>query len=62
MWLMRKFSVWNGPEGMNVIFNVLPMHHTYGLHIAAFRCFFGPATLIILPKWNADMYFECVPK
>jgi acyl-CoA synthetase (AMP-forming)/AMP-acid ligase II len=54
--------VWNGPGGMNVTFSVLPIHHAYGLHTAAFKCFMSPTTLVLLPKWNADVYFDSIPK
>ncbi|KAF8125729.1 hypothetical protein EV363DRAFT_1350027 [Boletus edulis] len=54
--------VWNGPGGLNVTFNVLPIHHAYGLHIATFRCFFSPTTLLLLPKWNHDVFFDSIPK
>jgi len=54
--------VWNGPGGINVTFNVLPIHHVYGLHVTSFRCFFSPTSLILLPKWNADVYFDSIPK
>lgn len=60
--VLQKPPVWNGPGGLNVIFNVLPMHHVYGLHIATFRCFLSPATVVLLPKWNADVYFDSLPK
>ncbi|KIK90748.1 hypothetical protein PAXRUDRAFT_831419 [Paxillus rubicundulus Ve08.2h10] len=53
---------WKGPGGMNVIFNVLPIHHAYGLHITTFRCFFGPTTVLLLPKWDAASYLDAIPK
>jgi acyl-CoA synthetase (AMP-forming)/AMP-acid ligase II len=54
--------VWNGPEGRNVAFNVLPVHHAYGLHITTFRPFFSPTTLVLLPKWNANVFFDSITK
>ncbi|KAF8553033.1 acetyl-CoA synthetase-like protein [Imleria badia] len=54
--------VWNGPKGMNVNFITLPVHHAYGLHIASFTCFFSPTTLVFLPKWSGDMFFDSIPK
>ncbi|KAF8548348.1 acetyl-CoA synthetase-like protein, partial [Imleria badia] len=54
--------VWNGPEGMNVNFIALPVHHAYGLHISIFTCFLSPKTLVLLPKWNADVFFDSIPK
>lgn len=60
--ITQQPRAWNGPDGMNVTFNVLPIHHVYGLHITTFRCFLAPATLVLLPKWNADVFFDCIPK
>ncbi|KAH7885512.1 hypothetical protein F5I97DRAFT_1810218 [Phlebopus sp. FC_14] len=54
--------VWNGPNGSQVIYNVLPIHHAYGLHISTFRCFFAPTTVLLLPKWDADIYLDTIPK
>ena len=62
IWVLQKPTVWNGPAGRNVTFNVLPIHHVYGLHITTFRSFFTPTTLVLLPKWNADVYFDSIPK
>lgn len=47
---------------MQVVFNVLPIHHTYGLHIAAFHCFFEPVTVLFLSKWDADTFLDSIPK
>ncbi|KIM54632.1 hypothetical protein SCLCIDRAFT_136462 [Scleroderma citrinum Foug A] len=54
--------VWNGPDGMQVLLNVLPIHHTYGLNVATFRCFFERVTLLFLSKWNADTFLDSIPK
>ncbi|KIJ64595.1 hypothetical protein HYDPIDRAFT_111963 [Hydnomerulius pinastri MD-312] len=59
---VQEPPVWNGPGGMNVLFNVLPIHHAYGLHITTFRCFFNPTTVLLLPKWDADVYLDAIPK
>ncbi|KAF9222994.1 acetyl-CoA synthetase-like protein [Gyrodon lividus] len=59
---VQKPPIWNGPGGMNVIFNVLPIHHAYGLHITTFRCFFKPTTVLLLPRWDADSYLNAIPK
>ncbi|KAF9240269.1 acetyl-CoA synthetase-like protein [Melanogaster broomeanus] len=58
----QKPPIWNGPGGMNVIFNVLPIHHAYGLHITTFRCFFNPTSVVLLSKWDADIYLDAIPK
>ncbi|KAG9315981.1 acetyl-CoA synthetase-like protein [Chiua virens] len=54
--------VWNGLGGINVNFLVLPIHHTYGLHIAIFRSFMSQATVLLLSKWDAEKYFDSIPK
>ncbi|KAL4073286.1 hypothetical protein V8B97DRAFT_1953731 [Scleroderma yunnanense] len=54
--------VWNGPDGMQVVFSVLPIHHSYGLNVTTFRCFFEPVTVLLLSKWNADTFLEAIPK
>lgn len=58
----QKPPVWNGPDGMQVLFNVLPIHHTYGLHISCFRVFFSPLTVVLLPKWDVGAFLDAIPK
>ncbi|KAG1882796.1 hypothetical protein F4604DRAFT_353071 [Suillus subluteus] len=58
----QKPPVWNGPNGMQVLFNVLPIHHTYGLHISCFRVFFSPLTVVLLPKWDVNAFLNAIPK
>ncbi|KAG2362836.1 hypothetical protein BDR07DRAFT_1405854 [Suillus spraguei] len=58
----QKPPVWNGPNGMQVLFNVLPIHHTYGLHISCFRVFFSPLTVVLLPKWDVNAFLQAIPK
>ncbi|KAG9316024.1 hypothetical protein JVU11DRAFT_3686 [Chiua virens] len=50
------------PTAISVAFIVLPMHHSYGLYMTTFICFFSPVTLVLLPKWNVDMFFDSIPK
>ncbi|OAX33941.1 acetyl-CoA synthetase-like protein [Rhizopogon vinicolor AM-OR11-026] len=59
---VQKPPVWNGPNGMQVLFNVLPIHHTYGLHVTCFRVFFSPLVVVVLPKWDVNSYVEAIPK
>ncbi|KAG1722895.1 hypothetical protein EDB19DRAFT_1859208 [Suillus lakei] len=54
--------VWDTPDGLQVSFNVLPIYHSLGLYLTSFFNFLKPSTTIILPKWNIDAFFECVPK
>ncbi|KAG6336875.1 hypothetical protein ID866_2201 [Astraeus odoratus] len=60
--LVDQRRVWNGPEGMQVMFNVLPIHHSYGLNVTTFRCFSEPLTMLFLSKWDADMFLDALPK
>lgn len=54
--------VWDTPDGLQVSFNVLPIYHFLGLFLTSFFNFLKPSTIVILPKWNIDAFFECVPK
>jgi acyl-CoA synthetase (AMP-forming)/AMP-acid ligase II len=47
---------------MQVLFNVLPIHHTYGLHVTCFRVFFSPLVVVVLPKWDVNSFVEAIPK
>ena len=47
---------------MQVLFNVLPIHHTYGLHVTSFRVFFSPLSVVVLPKWDVNSYIEAIPR
>ena len=62
IWVLQKPPVPNGQGGISVNFIILPVHHAYGLHIATFTCFFSPTTLVLLPKWSADVFFDSIPK
>ncbi|OJA12472.1 hypothetical protein AZE42_12000, partial [Rhizopogon vesiculosus] len=53
--------VWNTPEGIQVDFLVVPLYHSLGFHIASFN-FIKPTTIVILPKWNIDVFFDSIPK
>lgn len=59
---VQKRQKWNGPGGMQVLFNVLPIHHTYGLNIATLRCFSEPVTVLFLSKWNSETFLDAIPK
>ncbi|KAG2123812.1 hypothetical protein DEU56DRAFT_983721 [Suillus clintonianus] len=54
--------VWNTPDGLQVTFNVLPVYHSLGLYTTTFFSFFNPSTIIMLPKWDIDLFFDSVPK
>jgi len=54
--------VWNTPEGIRVSLNVVPVYHTLGLYISIFYHFLSPSTMVMLPKWNPEVFFDSIPK
>lgn len=56
------FGFWQPPEGIPVVLAFLPMHHTYGLNIYAFRSCLARATLVLMPKWDTKLALEAIPK
>ena len=44
------------------MFNVLPLHHTYGLNSVAFLRFFNPSTVLFLSKWDTDTFLDSILK
>ncbi|KAG1732417.1 uncharacterized protein EDB91DRAFT_1349080 [Suillus paluster] len=59
---VRAPPVWNTPNGLEVTFNILPVYHSLGLCTTAFFNFLKPFTIVMLPKWNIDSFFDSVPK
>ncbi|KAG1732415.1 uncharacterized protein EDB91DRAFT_1302477 [Suillus paluster] len=59
---VRAPPVWNTPNGLEVTFNILPVYHSLGLCTTAFFNFLKPSTIVMLPKWNIDSFFDSVPK
>ncbi|KAH7915463.1 hypothetical protein BJ138DRAFT_1109674 [Hygrophoropsis aurantiaca] len=55
-------ATWNGPDGRQTIFSVLPLHHAFGLHLTAVRIFLQPTTIVLLSKWDPDVYLDSIPK
>ncbi|KAG1735180.1 hypothetical protein EDB19DRAFT_1995302 [Suillus lakei] len=55
-------AVWDTPDGIQVYFNVLPVYHSFALFMTSFFNFIAPSTIVILPKWNIDLFFDSVPK
>ncbi|KAG1849899.1 hypothetical protein DFJ58DRAFT_842533 [Suillus subalutaceus] len=53
--------VWNTPDGLQVTFNVLPLYHSIGLYTTSFFNFFSRSTIVMLPKWNIDIFFDSIP-
>ncbi|KAK7064934.1 hypothetical protein R3P38DRAFT_61554 [Favolaschia claudopus] len=41
---------------------VLPMFHSYGLHVYILRATLAPATYVILEKWSPTQYLKAIPK
>ena len=56
------FFVAQPPDGIPVILAFLPMHHTYGLNIYAFRSCLAQATLVLMPKWETKLALRAIPK
>ncbi|KAG1855347.1 hypothetical protein DFJ58DRAFT_906090 [Suillus subalutaceus] len=54
--------VWNTPDGLEVSFNVLPLFHTIGLTTTGFFSFVKRSTIVMLPKWDIDIFFDSIPK
>ncbi|KAG1732414.1 uncharacterized protein EDB91DRAFT_1302449 [Suillus paluster] len=55
-------TIWDTPEGLQVSFNILPIYHSLGLYLTSFFNFLKPSTIVMLPKWNIDSFFDSVPK
>ncbi|KAG1739566.1 hypothetical protein EDB19DRAFT_1895468 [Suillus lakei] len=55
-------SISNTPKGLPVFFNVLPAYHSLGLCWTSFFNFLKPLTIVILPKWNIDAFFDSITK
>ncbi|KAG2147409.1 uncharacterized protein EDB93DRAFT_1337359 [Suillus bovinus] len=54
--------VWSTPEGLEVRFCILPVYHSYSLYSTCFNIFLQPSTIVMLPKWNINLFFDSVPK
>ncbi|OAX33939.1 acetyl-CoA synthetase-like protein [Rhizopogon vinicolor AM-OR11-026] len=44
--------VWNTPEGIQVVFNIVPVYHALGLYSCS----------VILSKWDINVFFDSIPK
>ncbi|KAG1849254.1 hypothetical protein F4604DRAFT_1935052 [Suillus subluteus] len=53
--------VWNIPDGLHVTFTVLPLYHPLGLYTTSFFNL-NASTIVMLPKWDIDIFFDSVPK
>lgn len=49
-------------EGIPVSIGVLPMHHTYGLHVFAFRPCLAPSTVVLVDTFNVSSLLKLIPK
>ncbi|KAG0706739.1 hypothetical protein DFH29DRAFT_980202 [Suillus ampliporus] len=54
--------VLNTPDGLQVFFSVLPVYHSLGLYLTCFFNFSSPYTIVMMPKWNIDLFLDSVPK
>lgn len=49
-------------RGIPINLAFLPLHHSYGLVVYAARSLLGPATLVIMPRWDLDLAFDLIAK
>jgi acyl-CoA synthetase (AMP-forming)/AMP-acid ligase II len=54
--------VWDTPDGIKVYFCVLPVYHSYGLYTTSFYNFLERSTIVMLPKWDINLFFDTIPK
>jgi acyl-CoA synthetase (AMP-forming)/AMP-acid ligase II len=54
--------VWNTPDGLQVTFSVLPLYHSTGFCTTSFFNFLSPSTVVMLPKWDINTFFDNIPK
>ncbi|KAJ7738346.1 hypothetical protein B0H16DRAFT_1570530 [Mycena metata] len=52
----------NMKSDVAVTIGVLPMFHSYGLHVYILRITLAPATYVIMEKWNTPQYLKAVAK
>ncbi|KAJ7641374.1 hypothetical protein FB45DRAFT_900036 [Roridomyces roridus] len=45
-----------------VTISVLPLFHSYGLHVTIIRATLAPATHVIIERWNTAQYLKLIPK
>ncbi|KAG2749258.1 acetyl-CoA synthetase-like protein [Suillus brevipes Sb2] len=59
---IRAPPVLDTPEGLQVVFSVLPLYHAVGLFTTSFFSFLNPSTIVMLPKWDINKFFDSIPK
>ncbi|KAG1732677.1 uncharacterized protein EDB91DRAFT_1084707 [Suillus paluster] len=59
---VRPPTVWNTPNGLQVTFIVLPVYHSLGLCTISFLSFLKASTIVMLPKWSVDLFFDSITK
>ncbi|KAG2066899.1 acetyl-CoA synthetase-like protein [Suillus decipiens] len=59
---IQKPQVRDTPEGFPIYCCVLPVYHTYGLYMTSFNNFLKPSTMVMLPKWDINLFFESITK
>ncbi|KAJ7258222.1 hypothetical protein C8J57DRAFT_1341451 [Mycena rebaudengoi] len=59
-----KTSVTNAdaPPTHPITLAVLPMFHSYGLHVYILRATLYPATFVIMERWNTEAYLRAIEK
>ncbi|KAG1814272.1 uncharacterized protein BJ212DRAFT_1362518 [Suillus subaureus] len=53
---------WDTPDGLQVIFTVLPLYHSLSLHTTSFFSFLNPSMIVMPPVLDIDIFFDSVPK
>ncbi|OJA11811.1 hypothetical protein AZE42_11578, partial [Rhizopogon vesiculosus] len=59
---VQALPVWNTPEGIQVVFNIVPVYHALGLYSCSILNFIRPSTGVILSKWDINVFFDSIPK
>ncbi|KAF7314601.1 hypothetical protein MKEN_00933800 [Mycena kentingensis (nom. inval.)] len=58
-------DIYNGPPRTKTIPSVLavmPLFHSYGLHVYLFRATLAPATFVFFERWNLTEWLRAIPK
>ncbi|OAX30981.1 acetyl-CoA synthetase-like protein, partial [Rhizopogon vinicolor AM-OR11-026] len=58
---VQASPVGNTPEGLQIDFLVVPLYHSLGLHRAILNPI-RPSTIVMLPKWDIDVFLDSIPK
>lgn len=59
---IQKPQVLDTREGFPIYCCVAPVYHTYGLYMTSFNNFLKPSTMVMLPKWDINLFFDSITK